>query len=175
MFTFSLHCITLKDVTGKVSTTCDLQLPNGCQRTTGCTTFPSPNHLSPVIYFMCLRFTAASPRSETNLCLQGQQKRGSDLLDSTSFNPSPCLDCGLLERIDRNIWNMIVPSHSHIWSTIALALELQKHSSELKSLLVVLRPSLFSQHGINVLMGGSMMSEPRGKQAAVGGDVLVFQ
>lgn len=81
--------------------------------------FLPPNHLSPVIYFMCLRFTTSGPRSETNLCLQGQRRRGSDLLDSTSFNPYPCLDCGLLERIDRNIWNMIVPSHSHIWSTIA--------------------------------------------------------
>ncbi len=70
---------------------------------------------------------------------------------------------------------MIVPSHSHIWSTIALVPKLQKHSSELKSLLVVPRPPLFSQHGINVLMGGSIMSKPRGKQAAVGGNILVFQ
>lgn len=70
---------------------------------------------------------------------------------------------------------MIVPSHSHIWSTIALSPKLQKHSSELKSLVVVPRPPLFSQHGINVLIGGSVMSEPEGKETAVGRNILVSQ
>lgn len=35
-FKFNPHCFTLQNITGEVSTKCDLQLPNGCQRTTGC-------------------------------------------------------------------------------------------------------------------------------------------
>lgn len=105
-------------------------------------------------------FTASGPRLETNLCLQGLWERGSDLLDSTSFSLPRCLYCGPPERIDRNIWNRIVPSHGHIWSTIALTLKVRKHSSELKRLLVISRPPLFSQHGINVLMGGQRWLNP---------------
>lgn len=113
-----------------------------------------PPFICLLLFFSCacvLQRPAHAPRP---IC--AWWKRGSDLLDSTSFSRSPWLDCGLLERIDRNIWNTIVPSHSHIWSTMALAPELQKHSSELKSVHVVPRLSQFSQHGINVLMWGGV-------------------
>lgn len=65
---------------------------------------------------------------------------------------------------------MIVPSHGHIWCTIAHAPKLRKHSSEPKSLFGVPRPLLFSQHGINMLIGGfSNVRPPRGnKQQRVG-------
>lgn len=86
-FTLHLRCITVQNITGKVSTTCELLLPNGCH-TTGCTPFPSSNHLSPVIYFMCLHFLQQAAHALRPICAcRGKWERGSDLLDSTSFSP----------------------------------------------------------------------------------------
>lgn len=148
-FTPNQHSFTLARLQ---IVTCSFQTGVGKQQPPY-VTVPSPSHLSPVIYFICLCFTATGPRSETNLCVQERWRGGSD---STSFSPSLSLHGGGKKKTDGNIWNTIVPPHSHIWSTIApLATDLQKHSSGLKSLLAVPRPSLFSQHGINVLIWGS--------------------